>query len=117
MVTATSIMMPNTYVSIFKMLLAYYSTKLRRVEGCCQWQYHTTGEPHDAQQCNGRCRDEGPDCSGVAKVRRHGPPFQPQGADGHKTLAECQGWPLTWPKTQIRLTGHLSATSIVRPPP
>ena len=49
------------------------------------------------------------------------PPIQPQGAKEHRTLADCFGWPLTWPKTQIRLgvigdtTG--GATSIVWPRP
>ena len=27
------------------------------------------------------------------------PPIQSQGAEEHKALAECFGWPLTWPKT------------------
>jgi len=53
------------------------------------------------------------------------PPIQPPGAEEHKTLAECFNWPLTWPKTQIRLGGigrTTGATSIVRlrpraPPP
>src|SRR4051812_4155566 len=31
------------------------------------------------------------------------PPIQPQGSEEHKTLVDCFGWPLTWPKTQIRL--------------
>jgi hypothetical protein len=49
------------------------------------------------------------------------PPIQPQGAEEHKTLVDCFGWPLTWPKTQIRLgtIGRTSggATSILRPRP
>lgn len=27
------------------------------------------------------------------------PPNQPEGADEHKTLRGCYGWPLLWPKS------------------
>jgi hypothetical protein len=31
------------------------------------------------------------------------PPMQPHGADEHYSLGGCVGWPLLWPKSQIRL--------------
>jgi hypothetical protein len=44
------------------------------------------------------------------------PTMQPSRADDHLTLEACHGWPMTWPKTRIRLGGRsTSATLIVRP--
>ena len=34
------------------------------------------------------------------------PPIQPQEADSQLTLANCRGWVLLWPKTQIRVGKH-----------
>ena len=53
-----------------------------------------------------------PGCEGIE------PPIQPAEEDeGRKTLAQCHGWALKWPKTQIRLGGRdTGATSIVRRP-
>jgi hypothetical protein len=34
------------------------------------------------------------------------PPMQPHGADEHYSLGGCGGWPLLWPKSQIRLAKH-----------
>src|SRR4051812_1868092 len=45
------------------------------------------------------------------------PPMQPPGADEHLTLEGCHGYPMIWPKTQIRIGSRSTgATSIIRPP-
>src|SRR4051812_35040896 len=45
------------------------------------------------------------------------PPIQPQGSEEHRTLADCSGWPLTWPKTQIHLgaIGHTTSGATSQP--
>ena len=46
------------------------------------------------------------------------PPIQPSGADETLTLEGCHGYPLIWPKTQIRIGSRSTgASSIVRPKP
>ena len=45
------------------------------------------------------------------------PPRQPEGAEEHKDLDGCCGWPLLWPKTQIRLAKEAPAAAPKVHPP
>jgi hypothetical protein len=48
------------------------------------------------------------------------PPMQPHGAQEHYSLGGCIGWPLLWPKSQIRLAKEEQRTAALakktRPP-
>ena len=54
------------------------------------------------------------DCKGCKRID---PPRQPEGAEEHKDLDGCCGWPLLWPKTQIRLAKEAPATAPKVHPP